>query len=254
MGLIKSDAAPASVTPFSLADVEKVAKALLINARQQAEALLARARREAEEIKTRAHAQGLEEGLLEGVTKGTEEGRLSGHQQALAEHRDKFAEAVGALSSAMVELNASRADLDSAALQEVVELSLSVARRVTKRQGALDPAVVAENLREAMKLVVHAGDVKVAIHPLQRRTLEETLPALKLEFPTLGHVELVDDATISPGGCRVFAGNGMVDAELEEQLDRVAAELLPEPQEDDPEVYALTRVKKPRVKKTEDRR
>ena len=40
MGLIKSDAAPASVTPFSLADVEKVAKALLINARQQAEALL----------------------------------------------------------------------------------------------------------------------------------------------------------------------------------------------------------------------
>ena len=249
MGLIKSEAAPATLSPFSLRDVEKIARALLANARQEAEALLAEARREAEEIKRRAHTSGLEEGLLEGVTKGTEEGRLAGHQQALAEHRAKFTEALGALSTAMVELNASRADLESAALQEVVELSLSVARRVTKRQGALDPAVLTENLREAMKLVVHAGDVKVAIHPDQRRTLEETLPALKLEFPKLAHVELVDDATISPGGCRVFAGNGQIDAELEQQLDRIETELLPDPAVEDAEAYPLVRQKKPRKPK-----
>ena len=247
MGPIKSNAAPAAVAPFSLRDVENVAKAVLLRARQQAEALLAEAQREGEEIKKQAHARGLEEGLLEGVTRGTEEGRLAGHQQALAEHRGKLAEAVGALSTAMIELNASRADLESAALRAVVELAIAVARRVTKRQGLLDPAVLAENLREAMKLVVHAGDVKVAVHPDQRRTLEEALPLLRLEFPRLGHVGLVDDPAVSPGGCRVFAGGGQIDAELEQQLDRVAAELLPDPEKDDAEAYPLTRQKKPKA-------
>jgi flagellar assembly protein FliH len=247
MGLIKSTHAPAALTPFSMRDVEEHAKAMLLRARQAAERLLAEAQREGEEIKKRAHAEGLAEGMCEGLDRGLEEGRNAGRQQALEEHRAALTQAVTTLTLAGQALDASRADLESAALQEVVELAIAIARRVTKRQGVLDPAVLTENLREAMKLVVHAGDVKVALHPSQRQTLQAALPALKLEFPRCQHVELVDDSTISPGGCRVFAGHGHIDADLGEQLDRVAVDLLPEPEEPDAEVYPLTRVKKPKA-------
>ena len=244
MGLIKATAAPASLAPFSMRDVEEQARAILLRARQAAERLLAEAQREGEEIRKRAHAEGLADGMVEGLARGTQEGRDAGRQQALDEHHAALAQALAALTSAGMALDASRADLEAGAVQEVVELAIAIARRVTKRQGVIDPAVLTENLREAMKLVVHAGDVKVALNPSQRQTLQVALPALKLEFPRLNHVEVVDDPAISPGGCRVFAGHGQIDADLGEQLDRLVVDLLPEPAEPDAEAYPLTRVKK----------
>src|SRR5678816_3105756 len=93
MGLIKSSAAPPSLAPFSMRDVEEQAKALLLRARQVAERLLAEAQREGEEIKRRAHADGLAEGLREGLRLGTEEGHKAGRQEALDEHRDALSRA-----------------------------------------------------------------------------------------------------------------------------------------------------------------
>ncbi len=43
----------------------------------------------------------------------------------------------------------------------------------------------------------------------------------------VGHVELVDDATLSPGGARIFTLGGMVDADLDVQIDRIVADLVP---------------------------
>ena len=247
MGLIKSNSAPTGLAPFSMRDVEDQARAVLARARRAAEQLLAEAQREAAELKRNAHAHGLAEGRTEGLARGTEQGRAEGLRQALDEHRGQLTAAVNALGGAMTELDASRAALESAALEEVVQLAIAVARRVTKRQGLIDPAVLSENLREAMKLVVHAGDVKVAINPAQRQTLEVALPAMRLEFPRVGHVELTDDPSVEAGGCRIYAGGGQIDATLDEQLDRVVADLLPDAGGDDAPAYSLTRARKPRT-------
>ena len=227
MGLVKASSAPAGLSSFSMRDVEDQARALLVRTRQAAEKLIAEAQREAVELKKAGHAQGLAEGRRDGLARGADEGRAAGQKQALEEGRAQLTQAVAALSGAMVDLDAARAELEAAALEEVVGLAIAVARRVTKRQGLIEPQVLAENLREAMRLVVHAGDVKVAINPAQRATLDAALPAMRLDFPRLGHVELVDDASVEPGGCRVYAGGGQVDATLGQQLDRVVSDLLP---------------------------
>jgi flagellar assembly protein FliH len=95
----------------------------------------------------------------------------------------------------------------------------------------VDPDTLTENLAEAMKLVAHAADVRVAINPMQKSVLEAALPRLQLQWPELKHVELVEEATISPGGCRIFTARGHVDADLDAQLDRVVADLLPRDEE-----------------------
>ena len=227
MGLLKASSAPVGLTTFSMRDVEDQAKALLLRARHAAERLLAEAQREGAELKKAAHAQGLAEGRREGLAKGADDGRAAGLKQALEEHRAQLTQAVAALTEAASDLDASRGELEAAALEEVVSLAIAVARRVTKRQALIEPQALTDNLREAMRLVVGAGAVKVAIHPAQRHTLDAALPALRLDFPRLTHVEIVDDHSVEPGGCRVFAGGGQVDATLDEQLDRVVADLLP---------------------------
>jgi flagellar assembly protein FliH len=229
-------------------DVEEQARALLVRARLAAERLIAEAQREAAELRHKAHAQGFSEGKSEGLARGIQEGRESGRHEAYEEHRAQLTQVVGALGAAMTDLEASRTELEAAALEEVVGLAIAVARRVTKRQGLVEPEVLAENLREAMKLVVHRGDVKVAIHPAQRQALDAALPALRLDFPRLEHVELSDDSSVDPGGCRILAGGGEVDATLDQQLDRVVADLLPDPEDPEtPDMYPLTRVRKPRA-------
>ena len=80
-----------------------------------------------------------------------------------------------------------------------------------------------------MRMVVRSADVRIAINPQQRATLNEMLPKLTLNWPKLEHVEIVDDATIAPGGCRIFTNAGVIDADLDQQLARIASDLIPAP-------------------------
>jgi len=227
MGLIKSDSAPVTLSPFSMADIERQAKTILLRARQRADQLLAAAQAEAETLKQEARALGLIEGRRQGTAQGLEQGRQAGQQQALSEQRAQLQQAFGALSGAMNAINQGRCELEAAALSEVVQLAIAIARRVTKRQGLIDPRVLMANLGDAMKLVAKAADVRVAIHPMQRRTLDAALPQLSLAWPSLQHIKVIEDPSLQPGGCRVFTENGEVDGDLEGQLDRIAEELLP---------------------------
>lgn len=228
MGIIKSTNAPASLAPFSMADIEAAAKRILLRAQQQAEQLITAAQVEARTLKEQAFADGFTEGRKVGLAKGQVEGAAAGHAAAAAEQKANLSKLNESLSAALKSLNESRLRLESDGLAEVVKLAASIARRVTKQQGAIDPQVLEANLTEAMKFVVHSADVRVAVNPKQKQTLEEVLPRLQLSWPTLEHVELIEDPSIAPGGCRVFTAQGHIDADLDTQLDRLVAELLPE--------------------------
>ena len=97
----------------------------------------------------------------------------------------------------------------------------------TKRQAQLDPSVLTENLKEAMKLAVHCADVRFVINPAQRETLNREMPNLQLNWPNVKHVELTDDPAVAAGGVRIFTRHGELDAQIDVQLDRVVADLMP---------------------------
>jgi flagellar assembly protein FliH len=208
MGLIKSANAPVAMIPFSMKDIETQARALLNRAKERAEGFLI-------------------EGKREGLSKGLEEGRSSGQQQALSEHRTELANLIKGLTHSAADLDASRQQLEAEALTEVIHLAVAIASRVTKRQGLIDPQVLIANVSEAMKLVVASSDIRIALHPSQKQYFLDALPQLALVWPALQHVQLIEDDTLAPGGCRVFSRGGQIDADLDGQLDRVVADLLP---------------------------
>src|SRR5215207_7400568 len=142
MPLIKSPHVPSGVSPFSMRDVESVARGTLVRAREQAEALLAEAQREAEVLKTEGYADGLASGQRDGFAKGQQEGTAAGTKHAFAENKAQLTNVITALAAAVTELDASRRNLESDGLREVVALAVAIARRVTKRQGLMDPEVL----------------------------------------------------------------------------------------------------------------
>jgi len=226
MGLIK-DSAPLKTQPFSMADIENQAAEILDRAKRHADRLEAAAHEQAKKILKDAHTAGLRGGWNEGFKKGHDEGSKAGKEQALAEHKAEFADTIAALKAAAEQMNRSRIELESSALKDVLELSIAIAERVTKRQGILDPAVAVNNVEEALKLVSHSSDIRIAIHPKNKSTLKEVLPRLKTQWPALEHLELVEDAMLAPGGCRIYTSQGEVDGDLDGQINRVVSDLIP---------------------------
>lgn len=229
MGLIPRQNAPTNVVPFSMKDIEQAARQMLLRARAQADQILTAAKAEGEALKQAMQAQGLAEGRKQGHAEGLAEGQKQGFEKALTENRQQLADLIATLSNALQEIDASRQELESQALREVVVLALAIARRVTKRQCAVDPAVLEANLAEAMRLVVQGYDLRIVVHPSQKESLEQALPRLALEWPALQHATIVGDDAIAVGGCRVHTAHGEIDADIDAQLDRVIAEVLPDP-------------------------
>lgn len=228
MPLIKAINAPPSASPFSMKDIEGQAKAMLVRAQRQAEQLLAEAQQQAQHLREQARAAGLAEGKAEGLRQGREEGIKQGREQAFNEQKAALAAATAALIKAAGEIEAHRRDIMACAVNEVIELAIAIAERVTKRMGELDPAVAVANIAEALKLVVHSTDVRIAVHPSQKQAIEEAIPKLRLQWPRLQHVAVVEEPALTPGSARIHTGGGEIDADLNEQLKRVVADLLPE--------------------------
>ena len=223
MGLIKSSKSPDTVVRFSLPDLEEQARACLARAQEQADEIIADATARAAGIESAAR----EQGQADGWQQGRSDGHDSGATEALDRHAAQLREVIATFESAAAALEEFRAGVEAAATRDAVELAIAIAARITKRQGAIDPDVLLENVTSALNLVGRAGVTRVAVHPSQRAILEGVLPQLQLESPSLRHAELVDDAAIAPGGCRVFTSHGHVDADLQTQLDRVVMKLLP---------------------------
>ena len=129
------------------------------------------------------------------MAQGTEAGKKSGHDQALAEHRTQLTQVIQALTASLANFNKQRQTLETEATADVVALAMAIARRVTKRQTDLDPGVLTANLSEIMKLVVHAADLRIVVHPSQKEMLLKELPNLQLQWPALTHAELIDEPT-----------------------------------------------------------
>ena len=227
MAVIKSANTPSQARPFSMADIENHARGMLLRARKQAEELLAAAQGDAEAMWQRAKAEGFAEGKQEGVLKGREEGLKLGKDQAYKEQSAQLTGLVGTLTTLTTELNHHRLALESHGVEDVIHLAIAIAERVTKQRGVLDPAVAVANVTEALKLVSHASDVRIAVHPSQKLALEQALPVLRMHWPQLQHVQLLEDEALAPGGCRLYTMQGQVDGDLDEQLRRIVADLLP---------------------------
>jgi flagellar assembly protein FliH len=225
MAVIKSTTPPPVLTPFTIHDMETQAQALTQRARKAAELLLREAQKQGEELRSAARTEGFALGKQEGIAAGLTEGRKTGHDAALGEIKPKLAQTWSALTAAVNQLEEARADLESSAITEVVNLAAAIARRVTKLQASIDPNVLIENLKEAMKIAVKAADVHVVIHPAQRETLDRELPKLQMHWPQVKHVELIEDEAVGLGGCRVLTRHGEVDASIDEQLNRVISDL-----------------------------
>lgn len=209
-----------------MTDIEAHARSMLLRANQQAEQLLAAAQAEADAIREQARAEGLAIGKREGVAQGKTEGAAAGKKEAFEAEKARLTEAFSQLVAMQEAFDAERHRVIAQAEAEVMPLAIAIARKLTRRMGEVDPMVVENNLREAIRLMNGPHDLQVAIHPDQQVLVSEILPRLGKQWPQIKRVQILTDAAVAKGGCRVSTAGGEIDADLNNQLDRLIEELV----------------------------
>lgn len=115
------------------------------------------------------------------------------------------------------------AELDEALERQVVDLAMSVARQLFRREMKTEPAHVIGVVRDAIQLLPAASrSATVHLHPddatlvRESLTLTDASPAWKV----------AEDPLVARGGCRVTTENSMIDATAEARLKAVIASIV----------------------------
>jgi len=174
------------------------------------------------------HAEGLQSGYEEGSRKGHEEGYAAGQQQGLSEGRETGQSAaqeeareqnavIAARLTALVDAMDQALDaMGQEVAEEIVALAIELARQMIGRAFDGHPETAAAAVRQALALLPQ-GKVNIHLHPEDVALVREYL-ADQLEH---GHHRLIDDETLTRGGCRIETANSEVDATVETRWRRI---------------------------------
>jgi flagellar assembly protein FliH len=107
---------------------------------------------------------------------------------------------------------------------ELLQLAIAIARQIIRRELQTDPGQVIGVVREALSaLPSSARNVRIHLNPEDAVLMREKLvPAEDTDMPW----KIVDDLSLTRGGCRIESETSRIDASLEKRLNSVTAELM----------------------------
>lgn len=179
---------------------------------EEAKGIVGEARKKAQHIERQAY----EEGFQQGQKDGREVGERSLDQQV-----QQFREMVHALAREKEELFRQRE-------KELLELVLSVSRKIVARELQLQPEAIQEIVAGGFRILADTEDVKLRINPQDHEILQW---ASQESWPP--GVELVPDGTIHPGGFMMETASGDIDGTLKNRWAAVAQMIQKELQAED---------------------
>lgn len=175
---------------------------------------------ELEEVEQRTHKEAYTKGHAAGVAAARAES-----QQALNQLKSQ----VAALENMLGAIAQPFRDLDAQVEEQLVQLAVTIARHLVRRELRTDPAQVIAIVRETVALLPAATrDVRVHLHPEDAAVVRE-----KLATPSADRAwTIIEDPVMTRGGCRVATDTAHIDQRLETRIQSIMAAILGEERSD----------------------
>ncbi len=194
---------------FNFDDIAAKAESYLDTVRVEAGRIVDAARQEAEAIRQQAQQQG--------------------HQAAMQAVEQMIAKQ---LSTVLPALRQTIQDIQHAKQAwlthweaSAVHVAAAIAARLIRGELNDRPEITLTLLREALELAAGSSQLRIHINPDDHQAIGGQVEMLVGELATLTSAEIVPDARITRGGCRVETSFGVIDQQFEAQLKRIEEEL-----------------------------
>ena len=167
-------------------------------------------------------AQGMqqlqEQAYKEAYAKGLEKGRQEARQIGLKEMKAQ----VDRLSAILTELENPLENFDKEIADTLVDMVLSIANHLIRRELKTEPGQIIAVVKEAVAaLPINAQRILLHLHPEDAQLVRETM-AVRDETDSW---RVVEDPTLSRGGCKIVTENSQIDATVEARLAAIAAKV-----------------------------
>ena len=154
-----------------------------------------------------------EQHVREAHAAGQREGEASGRTRAAAELQP----AIDRLARAVEEIGGLRARLRAEAEADLVQLALAIARRVIRRELAIDPDALHGLVLGALDKLHGQEICKVRVHPSHAALVTNSLR----QNSASAHVEVIADPSREVGAVIFETPRGNLDASVESQLQEI---------------------------------
>ncbi|HSK10825.1 MAG TPA: FliH/SctL family protein [Vicinamibacterales bacterium] len=151
--------------------------------------------------------------------KGYEQGERAG-LQAGGERAEAM---LRRLSQTLEELAALRREMIRQTERQMVQLALAIAKRIVRREIALDRDLTQAMVRLALDRLGDSTTVTVRLHPDDFEAVGSGADRWERS-----HLSVVADRDVSRGGCLVESDFGFIDGSIEAQFQELARSLLAE--------------------------
>lgn len=176
------------------------------NVRDEAAQIIAQAEKDREMIEQAAREKAEQE------VRATIETEIT---DRLMEIRAEFAET-------LEKVNALRDEISARVEKDVVELALEIAKKIIGREVVFDREIALTLVKVSLKKIHSRTLAEVHLHPDDFAYIQSQRE--KIDFR--GALELIEDRTISLGGCLIHTETGDVDATIESQFAEISHGLL----------------------------
>ncbi|HEU4653551.1 MAG TPA: flagellar assembly protein FliH [Steroidobacteraceae bacterium] len=169
---------------------------------------------ELEEVERRAYEEAFAKGREAGLAAAKAE-----TQGALTQLQSQVQRLEATLASLSKPLDQVNTEVE----QQLMNLTLTIARHLVRRELRIDPAQVIAIIRETVALLPAAArDVRVHMHPDDAAVVRE-----RLATPTADRAwTIIEDPVMTRGGCRVTTETALIDARVETRLNQAIAAML----------------------------
>lgn len=158
-----------------------------------------------------AHQLGYTEGYQQGFTKGQQEGHEAGYQQGQNEGQLRIAAQETHLCQLVTAFQHALDALDYVIVARLTQLALEAARQVVGHAITTDnPALLSQIQHMIQQEPLFSGQIQLRVHPNDIPIVQQTLDATLNQHGW----QLMADDTLHPGGCKVSAKEGELDASL----------------------------------------
>lgn len=169
----------------------------------------------------RTEATGNDIGVRE--ARARENGRREGETQARAVFEQEVEAIHAQVVAAIADFASQRAAYFRQVEKEVVQLALSIARRVLHREAQVDPGLLAGMVRFALEKIDAGTVVQLKIHPGNLGDFRSRLA----EHPDVKcSLNFVEDASLGRHHCTIHTELGSTEAGLEAQFKEIEQGLL----------------------------
>lgn len=182
-----------------------------------------------EELVTAAEIEAIQQlAYTEGYAQGYEIGVEQGHKDGFAAGHDKLekllTERLQRLDSVLSFISRPLSDLDEQVVNQLADMSILISRQLIRRELHTDPGQVIAAVRDAMSaLPVNTRDTRIFLHPDDAVLIREVFSISEEREQSW---KLIEDPSLTRGGCRIEAENSKIDATVEYRMNQIVASLL----------------------------